>query len=359
MRTGTALISAFICIFSQLDAQYVFTVNNFEAAKNDLSLCGDATFYNNYMRLTSAKPNQQGAGWYKTTKVLLTDGFETEFTFLISGEGGESGGGDGFAFIIQNSSPTALGGTGDKIGYKDIPYVLSIEFDTKNDNEGSRNHVNLSFYSPTNNNYRRYATVHEIPEITDGKAHFTKIIYHEGRLEVYLDSYIFPVLSVRINIAEKILSSDGFAWVGFTSATSDGYANHDLLQWSLKQFEPAPVDIHPELVAVIDAHTVQVNHRKITIKVWDHNIVDGDIISLKWGDKWILSEYPLVSEPLQLDLTVHGFGEKLVLYAHNVGQVPPNTAMVTVSDGTQYHRFELNADFETSEALVIKYVGKE
>jgi hypothetical protein len=164
---------------------------------------------------------------------------------------------------------------------------------------------------------------------------------------------------VRINIAEKILSSDGFAWVGFTSATSNGYANHDLLQWSLKQFEPAPIDIHTERVEVIDAHALQVKHRKITIKVWDHNVVDGDIISLKWGDKWILSEYPLVSEPLQLDLTVHGFGEKLILYAHNVGQVPPNTAMVTVSDGTQYHRFELNADFETSEALVIQYTGTE
>src|SRR5690606_1083344 len=159
----------------------------------------------------------------------------------------------------------------------------------------------------------------EIPEITDGKPHFTKIIYHEGKLEVYLDSYIFPVLSVRINITEKILSQDGYAWVGFTSATSESYANHDLMQWSLKQFEPPPEDISHEAVEVIDAHTLQVAHCKITIKVRDHKVVDGDIISLKWGDKWILSEYPLVSEPLQLDLTVHGFSEKLVLYAHNVG----------------------------------------
>jgi hypothetical protein len=131
------------------------------------------------------------------------------------------------------------------------------------------------------------------------------------------------------------------------------------LQWSLKQFDAPPEDIKPDLVEVIDAHAIQVTNRKLTIKVWDHNIVDGDIISLKWGDKWILSEYPIVTAPREIQLTVHGFSEKLVLYAHNVGQVPPNTATVSVSDGHQFHRFELNADLETSEALVIQYVGND
>ncbi len=355
------LLSAIVFFLTAhaVSAQYVFAVNDFQAAKQDLNLCGQAMFFQNYLRLTSAQTNQQGACWFKTNKILLSQGFETEFTFLISGSGGASGGGDGFAFILQNHSPNEIGGTGDKIGYKDIPNALSIEFDTKNDNEGSRNHVNLSFYSAANNSYRRYATVHEIPEITDGKAHFTKIIYHNGKLEVYLDSYIFPVLSVKINIAEKILSQDGNAWVGFTSATSDGFANHDLLQWSLKQFDAPPEDIQPDLVEVIDAHAIQVTSRKVIIKVWDHNVVDGDIISLKWGDKWILADYPIVTEPREIELTVHGFSEKLVLYAHNVGQVPPNTATVSVSDGHTYHRFELNADLETSEALVIQYVGND
>lgn len=349
-----------LLIFGQkAQAQYVFAVNHFQAAQQDLNLCGVASYQQNFLRLTPSQANQQGACWFKTNKILLSRGFETEFTFLISGSGGTAGGGDGFAFIMQNHSPNELGGIGDKIGYKDIPYALSIEFDTKNDDEGSRNHVNLSFYSPTTKSYRRYATVHEIPEITDGKAHFTKIIYHEGKLEVYLDSYIFPVLSVKINIAEKILAQEDNAWVGFTSSTSNGYANHDLLQWSLKQFDAPPEDIKPELVEVIDAHSIKVASRKITIKVWDHNVVDGDIISLKWGDKWILSEFPIVTQPREIELTVHGFSEKLVLYAHNVGQVPPNTATVSVSDGTQYHKFELNADLETSEALVIQYVGED
>jgi hypothetical protein len=151
------LLALFIPFSHQLTAQYVFMLNDFEAAQQDLNLCGQASYNEDFLRLTSAKVNQQGACWYKTSKVQLSQGFETEFTFLISGSGGAAGGGDGFAFIIQNSAPDVLGGTGDKIGYKDIPYVLSIEFDTKNDNEGSRNHVNLSFYSPTNQNYRRYA----------------------------------------------------------------------------------------------------------------------------------------------------------------------------------------------------------
>lgn len=348
-----------ILVHHLLIGQYVFAVNDFRAAQPDLNLIGHATYHDTHLRLTPAKPGQQGAAWFKKQRVKLSQGFETEFTFLISGSGGTPGGGDGFAFILQNHSPNEIGGAGDNIGYKTIPYVLSIEFDTKDDDEGSRNHVNLSFYNPATKAYRRYATVHEIPEITDGKPHFTRIIYHNGKLEVFLDSYIFPVLSVKINIAERILSDDDHAWIGFTAATSNAYANHDLLQWSIRQFDAAPEELQPELVEVIDAHVVPVKARKLTLKVWDHNVVDGDIISLKWGDKWVLTNYKIVTEPLQLELILHGFSDKLIVYAHNVGMVPPNTAAISVFDGHQTHRFVLNSDLETSEALVIQYAGAD
>lgn len=337
--------------------QYVFQINNFKAFDADLNLEGSAMFRDDALRVCPAQPMSHGGAWYSKEKIDLVRGFETEFSFLISGQDA-SGGGDGFAFVIQNQDLHSGGGTGDAIGYKEIPFGLAIEFDTKNDGEGSKNHICLTYYEESTGSYRRYATVHEIPEIQDGVPHITKINYLDGNLQVYLDSYLFPVLSVRIDIAKQVKSTDGQAWVGFTSATSSSYAHHDLLTWHLREELPPPEDIDEAKISVEDAEVIVVYERKLRIRVWDHNKIDGDIISLKWGDQWVVIERELKAEPYEIELTLHGFSQRLVLFANNIGLIPPNTASIAVWTGENYKQIELEADMEKSEALIIRYEQK-
>lgn len=339
--------------------QYMFQINDFKAVGANLSLEGSASIMGDRIRLTKDLPQQTAACWYKTKKIDFTDGFETEFTFLISKDDNTQPVGDGFAFVIQSQSTQVTGGTGDNIGYKQIPFGVALEFDTKDDNEGSRNHINLSFYNPPTKSYRKYATVHEIPEITDGKPHFTRIIYRDGKLEVYLDSYLFPVLSVKLDIAEKINSPDHTAWLGFTASTSALHSYHDLLGWTIKEFSAEPADIKVAAVRVAEKGAINVRKRKLIINVWDHNTVDGDIISLKLGDEWILTNYKLTAEKYVIPITLIGFAEDLVLYAHNVGMVPPNTVTVSVFDGLTTQHVSLEADMESSESLKIVYTGDD
>ena len=339
--------------------KYMFQINDFKAIGDNLSLEGSASISTDRIRLTKDIPQQAGACWYKSKKIDFTNGFESEFTFLISKTDTTQPVGDGFAFVIQSQSVQATGGVGDNIGYKQIPYGVALEFDTKDDNEGSRNHINLSFYNPETKSYRRYATVHEIPEITDGKAHFTKIIYRDGKLEVYLDSYLFPVLSVKLDVAEKINSPDHTAWLGFTASTSNLHSYHDLLGWSIKEFAPEPKDIVVDSVRVAEKGTIEVKKRKLIISVWDHNTIDGDIISLKLGEEWILTHYELTADKFTIPVTLIGFGEDLVLYAHNVGMVPPNTVTVSIFDGESTQPVRLEADMESSEAIKIVYTGDD
>ena len=143
--------------------QYLFQINDFKAAGDNISTEGSAQLSSDRVRLTPDQPGQTGACWYSSKKINFRGGFETEFTFLISGASQGRLPGDGFAFVVQSQSSTITGGTGNDIGYKQIPYAVALEFDTKDDNEGSRNHINLSFYNPETKGYRRYATVHEIP----------------------------------------------------------------------------------------------------------------------------------------------------------------------------------------------------
>jgi hypothetical protein len=339
--------------------KYMFQINDFKAVGSNLSLEGSTSIGGDRIRLTKDIPQQTGACWYKTKKIDFTNGFESEFTFLISKDDPSQPVGDGFAFVIQAQSIQATGGVGDNIGYKQIPYGVALEFDTKDDNEGSRNHINLSFYNPETKNYRKYATVHEIPEITDGKAHFTRIIYRDGKLEVYLDSYLFPVLSVKLDVAEKINSPDHTAWLGFTASTSNLHSYHDLLGWSIKEFAPEPKGIVVDSVRVAEKGTIEVKKRKLIISVWDYNTIDGDIISLKLGPEWILTNYELTADKYTIPITLIGFAEELTLYAHNVGMVPPNTVAVSVFDGLTTQHVSLEADMESSEALKIVYTGDD
>lgn len=75
------------------------------------------------IRLTKAVSDQRGAVYCKRT-VELDDleGIEVEFAFRITDEKGSSasGGADGFAFIIQAQSESALGGGGCELGYGGI-----------------------------------------------------------------------------------------------------------------------------------------------------------------------------------------------------------------------------------------------
>lgn len=354
--TGLLLLFAMLVPALSAAQGYLFEINDFKAHEDDLNTVGHAELLSDRMRLTPSDKHQVGACWFTREKIYLEHGFETEFTFLISETDEQFGGGDGFAFVMQSQGEDMLGGEGDNIGYKEIPYVLAIEFDLKNDQEGSRNHINLSFLDDARGGYRRYATVHEIPEITDGNSHFTRIVYQDGFLRVFLDSYLFPVLSVKIDIGEKIRSADRYAWLGFTSATSEAYANHDLLQWNVKQYPPPPEEVN-DAIEINEKAQIIVQSRKVRIQVWDHNTIDGDVVSLKWGEEWLLTEYELQTEKKEIAATLTGFQQKLVLYANNTGQIPPNTVAINIFDGHTTQRVQLEGDLEQTESIVIQYGG--
>jgi hypothetical protein len=55
-----------------------------------------------------------------------------------------------------------------------------------------------------------------------------------------------------------------------------------------------------------------------------------------------------------LEYTLTGFSANLVIYAHNLGTVPPNTATIEIWDGKEMHIEKLESNFETSQAITIQ-----
>ena len=334
--------------------QRYFNINEFGAATHDILLKGGALTQGEVLYLTSGAPDEVGGCWYKRNRISLNNGFETEFTFLIDKRSGQTHG-DGFAFVIQNASLESLGRSGSSLGYNEIPGGLALEFDTRDNQEGSKNHVSVSVWDAKRNSYRSVATVHEIPEITDGQEHFTRIEYKDGRFTVYMDSYLFPIVSLRIDLKQTLSLQEGRAWVGFTASSSDQASVHQLLEWRLNELAAEPEDIQVEKVRVEYSDTLYLSNRQITLRVWDNNKEDGDKVSVKLNDEWILSNHVITKKDRVLNLSLTGFENSLVLYAQNLGKNPPNTAAFRIDDGNESHLIELNADFEKSEAILIRF----
>jgi len=339
----------------RLEGQVLFEINDFKAERENIQLVGKSQIKGEVLRLVNTEKNISGAAWYQNEEIDLSKGFYTEFEFRITEKDQRLGGGDGFAFVIQAEGPSIVGGTGDNIGYKTLNQVVAIEFDLFNNQEESKNHVCLSFYDPSIDSYRRYATVHEIPELSDGDSHFARVEYKDGTLTFYLDSYLFPILSVGLDVSEKIGSSSNKAWIGFTAATSEAYAHHDLLSWTAGSFIESPDDIDEKRVTIRQNDELIVKGRKLKITIWDDRKPDQDTVSVKIGDEWVITNYEVKSEKKTIDFTLKGFSSEMILYAHNVGLIPPNTAAVIVDDGYNKYRFNLKATLKTSESVRIRY----
>lgn len=238
------------------------------------------------LRLTSDIPRTTGATWYPK-QMLVDEGFETNFVFELANPSYncqhlnefykhcKSRGGSGFAFVIQNLSPDAIGG---ELGYDGIANSIAVEFDTYYDERTSdpyENHVSVHtrgrLPNSANHTYSIGGT-NAVPDLASGKIKI-KIRYEPfvrehlllapnysttqylqsffqtnginskethpswatddiGTLQVYVQNMGAPALTVLLHLKETLELNRGHAWVGFTAgSTEEAWQSHDIFSW--------------------------------------------------------------------------------------------------------------------------------
>jgi len=209
----------------------------------DLNLAGSARLEGKALRLTPAERHLAGAAWLRDRQIA-GNGFETEFEFRLSEAGGLGGGADGFAFVLQNSGPAAVGGTGSGGGFAlgndgslgAIPQSIAVFFDTYRNQEigdPSNNFVTVCTAGTPQEVHWPPARLDSSKRLgvnlKDRKAHTARISYQPPVLTVFLDRR--RVLATAVDLS-TVTGPDGSAWIGFTASTGGGYENHDILRWS-------------------------------------------------------------------------------------------------------------------------------
>ena len=107
------------------------------------------------------------------------------------------------------------------------------------------------------------------------------------------------------------------------------------------------------------ATEVFVSQQNLEISVYDNSILDGDILSLSFQNKWILTKYPVTKDKMKITLQLTpGSNNCLVLYADNLGKTPPNTAVISFNQNGKENIFRLESDLKSCSAINFIYNQK-
>ena len=110
----------------------------------------------------------------------------------------------------------------------------------------------------------------------------------------------------------------------------------------------------------IDEGHVIVHTKTISLNVYDNAIVDGDTVSIFFNGKLLLSHQGLSEKPiiLTVDLDENNPRNELVLFAENLGSIPPNTALIVVYAGDKRYELFSKASLEENAVMIFEYKPK-
>jgi hypothetical protein len=139
----------------------------------------------------------------------------------------------------------------------------------------------------------------------------------------------------------------------------------------VKKELPPPVVIAP----VVQGAALNVADRKMSkeqsvffesdslvLTLYDNGDVDGDTVSVLMNGEIIFAKQGLStkanSKTIYLD---KGMPDSLsmVMYAENLGSIPPNTGLLVIMDGEKRYEVRFSADLKTNSAILLRRRPKE
>jgi len=147
------------------------------------------------------------------------------------------------------------------------------------------------------------------------------------------------------------------------SVTFVGYDNN----------KPGTAEFAPEILFEKDNIPVSINKRKVRLQaevktennpdeiyIWDSAEEDGDTISLYLNGTCILARVKLTTVKRSVKVSlIPNSNNYLVLYSHNVGRKPPNTAAALVYNMGKPKKLFLKADAKYCGAINFIYTAKK
>lgn len=125
----------------------------------------------------------------------------------------------------------------------------------------------------------------------------------------------------------------------------------DTIKQRISGFEPRRKDI---------IKTIPIYQPTFKVDFYDNGEIDGDSITVFYNGKIILSHKMLTTKAISLTLALdENVRENIVtMYADNLGTIPPNTALMIVTDGDKRYEVRIDSDTEKSGSVIFVHGQK-
>ncbi len=101
-------------------------------------------------------------------------------------------------------------------------------------------------------------------------------------------------------------------------------------------------------------NTFRFEEDSVMIKIYDNGVIDGDIISLIINGRIIFDKVRLTATPLTYALKSNNTSQfQIECYADNLGEIPPNTGLITISSTTKTSEILFSSDLKKSAAIKV------
>jgi hypothetical protein len=103
---------------------------------------------------------------------------------------------------------------------------------------------------------------------------------------------------------------------------------------------------------------IVINEKKLFLNIYDNGTVDGDTVSILYNGKTIVSKKRISEKPITVELVLDENSKyhSIVLFAENLGSIPPNTALLIFStpNGKRYELFA-SANLQQNAEIIFEY----
>ena len=106
--------------------------------------------------------------------------------------------------------------------------------------------------------------------------------------------------------------------------------------------------------------TIPIQQQTFRVDFYDNGEIDGDSITVFYNGKILISHKMLTTKAISLTLTLdENVKENVItMYADNLGTIPPNTALMIVTDGDKRYEVRISSDTEKSGSVVFVHGEK-
>jgi hypothetical protein len=117
----------------------------------------------------------------------------------------------------------------------------------------------------------------------------------------------------------------------------------------------AAADVDSRKTEII--RTVFYKSDSLVASLYDNGEIDGDIVSVVLNGRVIIAQNELNASPIKIVIHITPeLGDSLhfIMYAENLGRIPPNTGLLIIQDGDERHEIRFAGDLQKNSGIILK-----